>query len=201
VRLRARTVHTSLDGAPEWRGHPTRLFEEQARHGESPILPTFGAKAVWTATGKEEGEKSSSAVILAAAPSAALREALEESGTAGVLLTGAVTDSTLRRGGVLFAGGGPSDALLAAYLTMQGVPVIAASATPFLSALLGGSGYIVPRTADREGWRTALEEAASEAGRASAASARRFLKERYGPDDAAKALENLYRAVTGGKFR
>jgi hypothetical protein len=203
VRLRARTVHTSLDDAPEWRGHPTRLFEAQARQGESLIEPAFEAKVVWA--GKEKGEEkgegteTSSSVVLAAPPGAALREALEESKMTGVLLTGAVTDSTLRRGGILFAGGSPSDALLAAYLTAQGVPVLAASETPFLNAVLSRGGYIVPRSDDREGWKAALGEAASGLGRASAASARRFLKNRYEAADAVKSLEALYRAA-GGKF-
>ncbi|MDR2175465.1 MAG: hypothetical protein LBO82_05965 [Synergistaceae bacterium] len=209
VRLRARTVHTSLDDAPEWRGHPTRLFEAQARHGESLIAPAFEARVV--RAGKEKGEEVSeeppSAVILAASPGAAFREVLDELKTAVVPLAGAVTDSTLRQGGVLFAGDGPSDALLAAYLTTQGIPVLAASETPLLDAVLGRSGYIVPRTGDtrigdtrigdREGWRAALGEAFSEAGRASAASARRFLKDRYDSAEAAKSLENLYRAVMG----
>jgi hypothetical protein len=202
VRLRARTLHTSLDDAPDWRGHPTRLFEEQARHGESLISPMFEAKAAWAGKEKEneKGEEASSSVVLAAPPSAALREALDESNMTGVLLTGAVTDSALRRGGILFAGGSPSDALLAAYLTMQGVPVLAASETPFLSAVLGRGGCIVPRSDDREGWKAALGEAASGAGRASAASARRFLKNRYEAADAVKSLEALYRAAAGGKF-
>jgi hypothetical protein len=198
VRFRARTVHTSLDDAPKWQGHPTRLFEGQARHGESLIAPTFGGKVAWA--GKEKGEEASSLLILAAAPGAALRGVMEESGMTGIPLTEAVTDSTLQRGGLLFAGETPSDALLAAYLTVQGIPVTAASETPFLSAVLGRGGYIVPRADDREGWRTALGEAVSEAGRAAAASARRFLKDRYEPAEAAKSLETLYRAVTG-KFR
>ncbi|MDR1648672.1 MAG: hypothetical protein LBR71_00300 [Synergistaceae bacterium] len=205
VRLRARTVHTSLDDAPEWRGHPTRLFEEQARHGESLISPAFEAKVVWSGK-KDEGEESSSAVILAGQPGAALREALEESKMTGIPLTGAVTDSTLQRGRVLFAGETPSDALLAAYLTAQGIPVLAAAEAPdapsaFLSAVLGRGGYIVPRTDDKEGWKAALGEAASEAGRAAAASARRFLKDRYETADAVKSVETLYRTVMGGKFR
>jgi hypothetical protein len=202
VRLRARTVHTSLDDSPDWRGHPTRLFEEQARHGESPISPTFEAKVVRAV--KEKGEEffsASSAVVLAGAPGAALREALEELKMTEIPLVGAVTDSTLQRGGVLFAGGSPSDALLAAYLTTQGVPVLAAAETPFLSALLGRGGYIVPRSGDREGWKAALGEAVSEAGRAAAASARRFLKDRYEPAESAKSIEDLYRIVMGKRFR
>ena len=101
VRLRARTVHTSLDDAPEWWGHPTRLFEEQARHGESLIVTTFEAKAVRAGKekGREAGEESSSssAVILAGSPSAAFRGALDELKMTGLPLVGAVTDSTLRR--------------------------------------------------------------------------------------------------------
>jgi len=48
VRLRARTIHTSLSAKPVWRGHPTRLFKEQTSDGENRILPTFEAKAAWT---------------------------------------------------------------------------------------------------------------------------------------------------------
>jgi hypothetical protein len=197
-----------LDDVPDWRGHPTRFFEAQTRHGESLISPAFEAKAAWAGKekGEEAGEESSSAVILAAAPSAAFREALEESGLTGIPLAGAVTDSTLQRGGILFAGGSPSDALLAAYLTMQGIPVLAESETAFLSAVLGRGGYIVPKAddkgdkVDKKGWKAALAAAASEAGRASSASARRFLKDRYGTGEAVKSLETLYRTVTGGKF-
>jgi hypothetical protein len=198
IRLHARTVHTSLEDAPEWRGHPTRIFEGQARHGESLIVPLFEAKAAWA--GEEKGEDSASAVILAAAPDAALREALDESKMTGISMTEAVTDSTLQRGGILFAGAGASDALLAAYLTMQGVPVIAAAESIFLSAVLGRGGYIVPRAGDRQGWKTALGDAASEAGRASSASARRFLKEKYDAGESVKSVENLYRTVMGGKI-
>jgi hypothetical protein len=71
---------------------------------------------------------------------------------------------------------------------------------PWEAAVLGRGGYVVPRTDDREGWRTALGSAASETGRASAASARRFLKDRYEAAEAVKSLENLYRTVMGKKF-
>jgi glycosyltransferase involved in cell wall biosynthesis len=86
-------------------------------------------------------------------------------------------------------------------LTTQGVPVLAASETLFLDALLGRGGYIVPRTDDRAGWSAALGEAASETGRAFAASARRFLQSRYEAAEAVKSLEDLYRTAAGKKFQ
>ena len=49
VRLRFRTVHTSLSpGKPDWRGLPTRLFKEQTGDGENRVLPTFETRAAWT---------------------------------------------------------------------------------------------------------------------------------------------------------
>jgi hypothetical protein len=205
VRLRARTAHTSLEDSPRWRGFPTRLFEEQARYGESPIVPTFESKTVWAK--EDKCEESSSTIILATKPGAALGEALDElsaeSGMTSVPLSGSETDATLRSGGILLAGKRASDALLAAYLTTRGIPVIAdaSASTTLLSAVLGRGGYIVPRADDKESWKEALRDAASEEGRARAASARRFLKEHCSASDAAESLENLYRAVMRGRSR
>ena len=193
IRLRARTVHTSLDDVSEWMGHPTRLFAEQVSQGESVIKPTFEVKVAWA--GDDGGaDDSSAAVLLAAAPDEPLREALAEMLMTGISLEASESDSSLKKGRALFVDGSPSSALLAAYMTMQGFPV-AAYETPLLQNLLGRGGYLVPRSAEKTAWMEVLDGAMSEAGRSAAASARRFLKENYATSDSADSLEDLYRAV------
>ncbi|MBR1671509.1 MAG: hypothetical protein IJ702_01140 [Fretibacterium sp.] len=46
IRLRFRTVHTSFDEKPSWRGYPSRLFPEPAREGEAVLIPTFNVRGV-----------------------------------------------------------------------------------------------------------------------------------------------------------
>ncbi|MDR2178705.1 MAG: hypothetical protein LBP21_00225 [Synergistaceae bacterium] len=198
IRLRARTVHTPLDTRPgqrgQWRGHPTRFFAEQAHEGESVIVPTFDAKVAW-ASGRDEEDSQASTLLLAAAPDPNLSEALAEAGIEALPLE--ASESSLKRGRALFTDDHPSNALLAAYLTMQGVPVMAQD-TPLLKALLGPGGYIAaPRGGDKSGWTKALGDVMSENGRSASASARRFLKKNYGVSDAVESLEKLYRSVTG----
>ena len=195
VRLRARTAHTSLGAHPEWRGHPTRLFEEQAIEGESRIVPTFELKATWASEDEDAG------LLLAVGPaglSDALKEALADSGIEGVPLETAETEQSLRRGKVVFVDDSPTNALLAAYLTLRGVPVMTGAAgSPLLRALLGPGGYTAPRSDDKAEWKRVLDEAMSETGRAASASARHFLKENYSASDAAESLKKLYRTMIG----
>ena len=44
IRLRFRTVHTSFEEKPVWRGYPSRLFPEPAREGEAVLIPTFATR-------------------------------------------------------------------------------------------------------------------------------------------------------------
>ncbi|MDR2527541.1 MAG: hypothetical protein LBD04_00785 [Synergistaceae bacterium] len=192
VRLRARTVHTSLDARPKWRGHPTRLFAEQARDGESLIVPAFEAKVAWADGG---GGEEPQALLLAVEPSEVQREALAEMGIEIIPLnTPDVSALSLKKGRALFIDDSPSNALLAAYLTLQGVPVAARDAS-LIRAVLGPGGYTTPEGDGKEDWKKAVGEAMSEAGRSASASARRFLKTRY--STAGESLETLYRAVAG----
>jgi hypothetical protein len=203
VRLRARTVHTALDARPRWKGHPTRLFAERAHEGESVISPTFDVKVAWADNGSEGVLSASTptpALFLATAPNEALREVLADSEIEGISLEVPETEAFLKKGKALFTDDSPSNVLLAAYLTMQGVPVLAHDA-PLLKAVLGFGGYIVaPPDGDdpmegRSRWTKALNDAMSEAGRSASASARRFLKENYTAPAAADSLEKLYRSV------
>ena len=204
VRLRARTIHTSLSPAPNWKGHPTRLFAEQAGEGESRITPTFDVKAAWT---DENNAGGAHALLLATRPSDALREALLESKIETVPLEAAEMDTSLKRGGAVLVDNSPSNVLLAAYLTMRGVPVLVDSGASLLKTLLGPGGYISPQnaageatvtdqTASKAAWKEALSKALSEAGRTTSAGARHFLKENYSLSDSAESLERLYRATT-----
>jgi hypothetical protein len=203
VRLRARTIHTSLDARPRWGGHPTRLFSEQALEGESRIIPSFEVKVAWA----DRGGAPASIFLLAAEPDEALKEALKEimkealpEGDAETVSlvssggSGAFQPELLKKSRVLFIDDNPSNALLAAYLTMQGVPVIAKGG-PLSRAVLGPGGYLTPKGGEKEDWRTAFEEAMSEKGRSASASARRFLKENYAAPGATEALAELYRSV------
>ncbi|MDR1376851.1 MAG: hypothetical protein LBJ22_05020 [Synergistaceae bacterium] len=193
IRLRARTVHTLLDTRPRWKGHPTRFFPEQAHEGESLIVPTFDSKVAWA---KDGDDLQGSTLLLAAPPDKNLSEALAGSEVRGLALDAAETETSLKRGAALFTDDHPSNVLLAAYLTMQGVPVMAYDA-PLLKSVLGLGGYVaVPRDDDKTSWPKAVCDVMSETGRAASASARRFLKKNYSAPDAVKSLENLYQSVT-----
>jgi hypothetical protein len=194
VRLRARTVHTSLDTHPRWWGHPTRLFAEQASDGESLVVPAFEVKVAWMDGGGGE-DFQPDALLLAAEPSEVQREALAEIGES-VSLNALGSPSSLKKGKALFIDGSPSYVLLAAYLTLQGVPVVAKN-TPLVRAVLGSGGCVVPGGDGKEDWKKAFREVMSEAGRSASASARRFLKANYSASAAGESLETLYRAVTG----
>jgi len=203
VRLRARTVHTSLAPEPDWRGHPTRFFAEQTGEGESRVLPTFDVKAAWT-DGNDDVDRAP-ALFLAARPGEALRGALRELRIEGIPLDVDETEQSLKRGDAVFVNNSPSNALLAAYLTMRGIPVLTDPDVSLLKTVLGPGGYISPQNVDeffatsetaRMLWKEALDKVFYEAGRAASASARHFLKENYSLLDSAESLKRLYRMTT-----
>jgi len=197
VRLRARTVHTSLSAKVSWRGHPTRLFKEQARDGENIILPTFEAKASWTDFSYSWlDDELGHAVII---------PAWNDAGTCKVILEswGAVAETDHERfknSKILAVDDTPSNALQAAFVTMRGVPVVAQD-SPLIREVLGPGGFIpVEKQAinNHSEWEKALSTAASDTGRSTSAAARRFMKENYAAAAAAESLENLYAAVSRG---
>lgn len=190
VRLRARTVHTSLEALPEWKGHPTRLFPEQAREGENYVRPAFEMKVAMAGSVPEDP---SSRPILALPETVALRQALARLGMTPVALEGEA-NFDLRRGSIVLVDDSPSNLLLAAWLTLQGLPVVGVKSR-MLDGLLGDGGYIVAEEDSEAAWLAALEGACSEAGRAASAGARRFLKENHAASEAADSLIDLYRLL------
>jgi glycosyltransferase involved in cell wall biosynthesis len=153
---------------------------------------------------------------MAAEPDAALGEAMSEVlpewGVECLPLDepGSFQPELLQKSRVLFMDHTPSNALLAAYLTMRGVPVMTRDG-PLPRALLGPGGYLTPRGDGdkedwkkedwkKEDWKTALNEALSEKGRSASASARRFLKENYAASGAAESLMELYRSTSAASF-
>ena len=195
VRLRARTVHTSLSAKPRWKGQPTRLFKAQASDGENRILPTFEPKAAWTADFSRswlDDERDEALLIPAWGKDAKTCKDIVE--TWDVLLTEA-GDERFARSKVIVVDGTPSNALYAAFMTMRGVPVVAQDSS-LIREVLGPGGYVAaPESDDKSEWKKALSTAASDAGRSISAAARRFLKENYGTSAAAESLESLYGAV------
>lgn len=198
VRLRARTVHTTLDALPEWRGHPTRLFAEQIREGENLLKPTFEVKVAWAG---ESAEEIQSVLLLATEPSEPLQGALDRFGMAVIGLAGAGTilNSSLEKGKILVVDDSPASALLAAYLSMQGLPAVTRKSSP-TENLLGKNGCIAVEDDTEEAWLRALEMARSDEGRTVAAGARCFLKENFTASASAEILIDLYRSVTRGKI-
>ena len=200
VRLRARTVHTSLDDSPVWAGHPTRLFAKQAREGESIIKPTFEVKVAWAGGGS--ADEGSSALLLAMTATEFLEKALSQSGMAVISLAEG-TDlscpvSELEKGKMLLVDDSPSNVLLASYLTLQGLPVVARTSS-LMQSLLGKDGYIAVEEDSEDAWKKAIEYAGSEEGRKLAASARRFLKANFTASNSFESLSTLYRSVMEGK--
>ena len=199
VRLRARTIHTSLEAKPNWRGHPTRLFKEQADDGENRILPTFEFKTTWTdfSHSLPDDEQDEAVLIPNWNEDAGTSKNISEAWTS---LLAEAADGRFRRSKVLVVDGTPSSALQAAFMTMRGVPVVARDA-PLIREILGPEGYVAapPAAQNISEWKRALETAASDAGRLISAGARRFLKENYGAAAAAESLENLYESVNRNK--
>ncbi|MDR1731215.1 MAG: hypothetical protein LBR61_03890 [Synergistaceae bacterium] len=189
IRLRARTVHTLLEESPAWQGHPTRLFPEQTLEGESLVKPTFETKVALTGDSPE----SLSALLLALPPTEPLQKAVEALAweTAPVKKTGSAPVS----GGAIFVDDAPSNALLAAWATMQGIPVVARKSS-LLGGLLGREGYLAAGEDSQDAWVEVLKAARSEEGRGASVSARRFLKEKFSSANAAESLIELYSSVS-----
>ena len=214
IRLRFRTVHTSLDEDPIWRGHPTRLLREQALEGESLLAPTFESHVSRSQSPLLKDEDEAPAIYLGPgsvtnALKSALKNPLTRFGDVPIInLTGAHISPTSARSGVLVAGAGPSEALRSAALTMQGLTVIALrgskrsrAGADSLEALLGAEGYF-PVHEDSEGaWQDALEEALSDQGRQRAISARHHVKERYSAGRCADSLIETYSEALEGRSR
>ncbi|MDR1741699.1 MAG: hypothetical protein LBR38_07660 [Synergistaceae bacterium] len=190
VRLRAQTVHTSLDADPDWSGQPTRLQSWHARHGENVIPPVFDARAVWDEPAHER--EAFPTLILAAKPDRALREAISKSELVAVPLSAARTRDALAKASLLFVDDAATNALLAAYMAVRGVPVVAQPrAEVALNATLGEGGFLVPRG----DWKETLDNAQGPPGRMAAAAARRHLADTHGTERSVRALESLYRSV------
>ena len=200
VRVRSRTVHTSLCTNPQWKGHPTRLFKEQARQGENRVQPTFEPKAAWadfshSNTHSQLNDEWDEPVLIPAWNDAGTCSVIIESWAYLVAKTG---DECSKRSRILVVDDTPSNALQAAYMTMRGVPVVAKDA-PLIRETLGAEGYVAaPSSNDKAEWEKALSTAASDVGRSVSAAARYFLKENYPAAAAAESLENLYEAVGRG---
>jgi len=193
IRMRARTVHTTLDASPDWMGHPTRLFPEQIREGESLVRPTFEIRVAWARDSVEDAD-APSALLLAAPLTDALRRAVERSGMETISPSDGEAVSALEKGRAALVGDAPTDALLAAWAAMQGLPVVARP-SPLIRNLLGRDGCIVVKADAEDAWFDALEAARSEEGRTASASARRFLKENFSAAGSAESLIDLYRSV------
>jgi len=201
VRMRARTVHTSLRAKPHWRGHPTRLFKEQANDGENRILPAFEFKTTWADLSHSlPDDKQDEAELITDWNDDA--DTLKDITEAWAVLRAESANG--RHNKVLAVDGISSSALHAAFMTMRGVPVVAQDA-PLIREILGPDGYVAaPPTSDNKTkytleWKKALETAASDAGRLISAAARRFLKENYSAPAAAESLKNIYESAGRGK--
>lgn len=200
VRVRSRTVHTSWMPAPAWRGHPSRLFAEQAGDGETVIKPTFESRLAQP--GGEAGGSSPRApavyVNLASAKPALVKAISDLKCPVLDLGTGRFGASSAKTG-CLVSGDSPSEALLAAVLTLQGLAVVGPN-SPYLHALLGDEGYLSVEGDEEGAWRDAIAQALSERGRALSTSARHVIKTRYSAAECALSLEAMYRSVLEGIF-
>ena len=198
VRVRSRTVHTSWLPDPAWRGHPSRIFTEQADDGETVVKPTFESRLVHTEESAGVPPDGSRAVyVKLASASAPLREAIAALNCPVVDLGMGRVGASAAKSGCFISGDGPSEALHAAALTMQGLAVVGPD-TPYLHSLLGDEGYF-PVVEDREeAWKEAISQAISDRGRALAISARHMIKTRYSASESADSLEAMYRSVLEG---
>ena len=121
VRVRSRTVHTSWLPDPAWRGHPSRIFTEQADDGETVVKPTFESRLVHTEESAGVPPDGSRAVyVKLALASAPLREAIAALNCPVVDLGMGRVGASAAKSGCFISGDGPSEALHAAALTMQG---------------------------------------------------------------------------------
>lgn len=195
VRLHSRTVHTSFEARPSWRGHPTRFFPEPTREGEALLIPTFNSRI-----SRIDCEDTASIVYLRAdAASRALAYVLRERDLTATDLETFSFSASAAGNGVFLAGPSPSDALRAAALTMYGW-VTAGLMSTSLNALLGGEGYVHVSDDTEEAWSVALETAVSAPGRAAAAAARHFIQDRCSADRSVDSLIAVYSNVLGDRF-
>ena len=213
VRLRFRTIHTSLEEEPLWKGHPSRLLREQALEGESLLVPAFESHVSRSQRSQPEDENSEvPAVYLGpGGVTPALKNALRGIGDIPIIdLSATHVSPTSARSGILIAGAGPSEALRSAVLTMQGLAVAAlkmpkkGSARPgsdSLEALLGPEGYFPVPEDTEAAWGEALEAALSERGRQRAIAARHHVKEHYSADRCADSLIAAYSEALEGRAR
>lgn len=198
VRVRSRTVHTSWLPDPAWRGHPSRIFTEQADDGETVVKPTFESRLVHTEESAGVPPDGSRAVyVKLASASAPLCEAIAALNCPVVDLGMGRVGASAAKSGCFVSGDGPSEALHAAALTMQGLAVVGPD-TPYLHSLLGDEGYFSVGEDREEAWKEALSQALSDRGRALAISARHMIKTRYSASESADSLEAMYRSVLEG---
>lgn len=197
VRVRSRTVHTSWRPSPSWRGHPSRLFAEQAGEGETVVKPTFESRLVRSEDSVDVSAQASCSVYVNSA-SPVWSGALSDLTCPVVDLGAERFGATVAKSGCYLAKDGPSEALLAAVLTMQGLSVVGPDSS-YLHSLLGEEGYFPVEEQDKEeAWREAIRQALSDRGRAVATSARYAIKTRYSSAECANSLETMYRAVMEG---
>ena len=198
VRVRSRTVHTSWRPNPVWRGHPSRIFTEQAEDGETVIKPTFESRLVHTQGAVDVPPDGSRAVyVKLESASASLRKAVAALSCPVVDLGTGRVGASAAKSGCFVSGDGPSEVLHAAAMTMQGLAVVGPG-TSYLRSLLGDEGYFSVGEDWEEAWKDAINQALSEQGRALAISARHTIKTRYSASDCADSLEAMYRSVLEG---
>jgi hypothetical protein len=216
VRLRARTIHSSMDPVSQWRGHPTSLFRCRAERGEYYIPPAFDYRVPM-----EEGDGAPDevkALILACPRSGSLypgfRDVVRQLGKSvyslpfpGVAVPWSIPlashGEAVRRfdrtGGVLMIPTvNESLALLAARAALSGVPTVA-PVSPLLAELLGDDGFLSPADNAMSGWKDVLADAFGEAGRGVAARARRRVRGEYQRERGGEAIGRLYASLLGGR--
>ena len=200
VRVRSRTVHTSWRPNPVWRGHPSRIFTEQADDGETVIKPTFESRLAQPGEGADGSSSRAPAVYVnLASAKPALVKAISDLNCPVLDLGTGRFGASSAKSGCLVSGDSPSEALLAAALTLQGLAVVGPSSS-YLRSLLGDEGYLSVEGDEEGAWRDAIAQALSERGRALSTSARHVIKTRYSAAECALSLEAMYRAVLEGIF-
>ena len=200
VRMRSRTVHTSWRPNPVWRGHPSRIFTEQADDGETVIKPTFESRLAQPGEGADGSSSRAPAVYVnLASAKPALVKAISDLNCPVLDLGTGRFGASSAKSGCLVSGDSPSEALLAAALTLQGLAVVGPSSS-YLRSLLGDEGYLSVEGDEEGAWRDAIAQALSERGRALSTSARHVIKTRYSAAECALSLEAMYRAVLEGIF-
>ena len=200
VRVRSRTVHTSWMPAPAWRGHPSRLFTEQAADGESVIKPTFESRLTHPEEAMDTSSRASRAIYVdLASATLPLNRAIAAMDCPAIDLRAERFTASSAKSGCFAAGVGPSEALHAAALTLQGLTVVGLDDS-YLHSLLGDEGYCSIEEDSEEAWKRGITQALSDRGRALAISARHTIKTRYSPAECADTLEAMYRSVLEGIF-